>query len=158
MSVEALLGTEQVFEPELHAVRPHPGRPPRPTTWRLLAGSEGSWRRTATRLHRVQDAYSVRSAPGSPVPPVTRSPTPLGSPAGSSPRAVDNPVVLADGKVRSNGNFHGAPLGYVLDFLAIAAADLGWMARAAPDRLLDAPPPQRSAAVPRRGRRGRLPG
>ena len=38
--------------------------------------------------------------------------------------AVDNPVVLGDGRVESNGNFHGAPVAYVLDFAAIVAADV----------------------------------
>jgi len=51
--------------------------------------------------------------------------------------AIDNPVVLADGRVSSNGNFHGAPVAYVLDFLAIAAADLGSIAERRTDRALD---------------------
>jgi histidine ammonia-lyase len=70
--------------------------------------------------------------------------------------AVDNPVVLVGGtppgfaggtptqaegsgggRVESNGNFHGAPVAYVLDFLAIAAADLGSIAERRTDRLLD---------------------
>ncbi|MBW8701256.1 Histidine ammonia-lyase [Streptomyces sp. MBT84] len=51
--------------------------------------------------------------------------------------AVDNPVVLADGRVESNGNFHGAPVAYVLDFLAIGAADLASIAERRTDRLLD---------------------
>ena len=51
--------------------------------------------------------------------------------------AVDNPVVLPDGRVESNGNFHGAPVAYVLDFLAIAIADLGSIAERRTDRLLD---------------------
>ena len=38
--------------------------------------------------------------------------------------AVDNPVITLDGRVESNGNFHGAPVGYVLDFLAIGVADV----------------------------------
>ncbi len=51
---------------------------------------------------------------------------------------VDNPVVLpSDGRVESNGNFHGAPVAYVLDFLAIAAADLGSIAERRTDRMLD---------------------
>src|SRR5262249_54296297 len=51
--------------------------------------------------------------------------------------AIDNPVVLPDGRVESCGNFHGAPVGYVLDFLAIAVADLASMAERRTDRLLD---------------------
>jgi histidine ammonia-lyase len=51
--------------------------------------------------------------------------------------AMDNPVVTADGRVESNGNFHGAPLGYVLDFLAIAVADVASMSERRTDRFLD---------------------
>ena len=45
----------------------------------------------------------------SPAAPATPSTTPAGSPGASSPSAVDNPVVTLDGRVESNGNFHGAP-------------------------------------------------
>ena len=51
--------------------------------------------------------------------------------------AVDNPVVTLDGRVESNGNFHGAPVGYVLDFLAIAVADLASISERRTDRFLD---------------------
>src|SRR5690606_33272833 len=51
--------------------------------------------------------------------------------------AIDNPVVLDDGRIESNGNFHGAPLAYVLDFLAIPIADLASMAERRTDRMLD---------------------
>ena len=51
--------------------------------------------------------------------------------------AIDNPVVTPDGRVVSNGNFHGAPVAYVLDFLAIAVADLASVAERRTDRFLD---------------------
>ena len=50
---------------------------------------------------------------------------------------MDNPVVLPDGRVESTGNFHGAPLGFAADFLAIAAAEVGAIAERRVDRLLD---------------------
>ena len=59
------------------------------------------------------------------------------SPSASSRSAIDNPVVLPDGRVESNGNFHGAPVAYVLDFLAIAAADLASITERRTDRMLD---------------------
>jgi histidine ammonia-lyase len=59
--------------------------------------------------------------------------------------AIDNPVVLPDGRVSSNGNFHGAPVAYVLDFLAIAVADLSSIAERRTDRMLD---PARSHGLP----------
>jgi histidine ammonia-lyase len=54
--------------------------------------------------------------------------------------AIDNPVIAGGGdevRVASNGNFHGAPLGYVLDFLAIVTADVASMAERRTDRFLD---------------------
>ena len=51
--------------------------------------------------------------------------------------AIDNPVVTPAGAVESNGNFHGAPVGYVLDFLAIPVADLASMSERRTDRMLD---------------------
>jgi histidine ammonia-lyase len=54
-------------------------------------------------------------------------------------------VVLPDGRVSSNGNFHGAPVAYVLDFLAIAVADLSSIAERRTDRMLD---PARSHGLP----------
>jgi histidine ammonia-lyase len=52
--------------------------------------------------------------------------------------AIDNPSVLDDGRLESHGNFHGAPLAYVLDFLAIAVADVASMSERRTDRFLDA--------------------
>ena len=46
-------------------------------------------------------------------------------------------MITLDGRLESNGNFHGAPLGYVLDFLAIAVADLASMSERRTDRFLD---------------------
>ena len=46
-------------------------------------------------------------------------------------------MVTTDGRVESNGNFHGAPIGYVLDFLAIGVADLASMSERRTDRFLD---------------------
>jgi histidine ammonia-lyase len=59
--------------------------------------------------------------------------------------AIDNPMVLTDGRIESCGNFHGAPLAYVCDFLAIAIADVGAIAERRTDRLLD---PGRSHGLP----------
>jgi histidine ammonia-lyase len=138
MSTEALLGTDQAFRPELHApLRPHPGQAvSADNMYRVLAGSAivASHR---TGDARVQDAYSCRCAPQ--VAGATRDTMAHASTVAARELAatIDNPVVLESGEVSSNGNFHGAPLGYVMDFLAIAIADLGSMAERRTDRLLD---------------------
>jgi histidine ammonia-lyase len=146
MSVEALLGTDQVFLPELHLpLRPHPGQAVSAGNMlRVLAGSQivASHREGDTR---VQDAYSLRCAPqvtGAVRDTLAHAETVA---ARELAAAIDNPVVLPDGRISSNGNFHGAPVGYVLDFLAIAAADLGSIAERRTDRLLD---PARSGGLP----------
>ncbi|MFF5401659.1 MULTISPECIES: histidine ammonia-lyase [Streptomyces] len=137
LTLEALLGTDKVLAPELHAIRPHPGQGD--SAANMLAVLKGS---QLTGHHqddapRVQDAYSVRCAPqvaGAGRDTMAHARLVAERELAS---AVDNPVVLPDGRVESNGNFHGAPVAYVLDFLAIAAADLGSIAERRTDRLLD---------------------
>jgi histidine ammonia-lyase len=139
MTVEALLGTDQVFLPELHfPLRPHPGQAlSAQHMLATLAGSEivASHAEGDTR---VQDAYSLRCAPQ--VSGAVRDTVTYARQVAERElaAAIDNPVVLPDGRVSSNGNFHGAPVAYVLDFMAIAAADLGSIAERRTDRLLDA--------------------
>jgi histidine ammonia-lyase len=146
MSIEALLGTDAAFAPELQALRPHPGQKESATNLvALLSGSEIMASHRGPADPRVQDAYSLRCAPA--VHGAARDT--LAHAVGVARRemtaAIDNPVVLEDGRVLSNGNFHGAPLGYVLDFLAIAAADVASMSERRTDRLLD---PARSHGLP----------
>ncbi|GAC1514605.1 MAG: hypothetical protein NVS1B16_07360 [Pseudarthrobacter sp.] len=148
MSVEALLGTDQVFLPELHAaLRPHPGQAASADNMlRVLSDSP------IVASHRfgdseVQDAYSLRCAPqvhGAARDTVDHAATVAGRELAA---AIDNPVVLPDGRVSSNGNFHGAPVAYVLDFLAIAVADLSSIAERRTDRMLDPAPLARPAGL-----------
>ncbi len=145
MSVEAALGTDRVFAPDLARLRPHPGLATSAANMvRLLAGSEivASHR---TGDPRVQDAYSLRCAPQ--VAGAARDTLAHVEAVAERELAavIDNPVVLADRRVESNGNFHGAPLAHACDFLAIVAADLAAMAERRVDRLLD---PARSHGLP----------
>jgi histidine ammonia-lyase len=145
MSVEALLGTDQAYLAELIGLRPHPGQATSAANiLRLLAGSEviASHRLEDTR---VQDAYSLRCAPqvlgaGRDTLQYARSVVER-----ELASAIDNPVVLQDGRVASCGNFHGAPMGYVADFLAVAVSDLASIAERRTDRMLD---PARSHGLP----------
>jgi histidine ammonia-lyase len=138
MSVEALLGTDRVFAPELHALRPHPGQAVAAANMlALLAGSPIVESHRGPECNRVQDAYSLRCAPqvaGAVRDTLDHARLVAGRELAA---AIDNPVVLADGRVESNGNFHGAPVGYALDFLAIAVADLASIAERRTDRMLD---------------------
>src|SRR5699024_5317787 len=135
--VQGLRVREEVFRPELHGLRPHPGQAD--SAANILALLDGSAILADVRREgcRVQDAYSVRCAPQ--VAGAARDT--LEHAHGVATRelaaAIDNPMVLEDGTISSNGNFHGAPVAYVLDFLAIVAADVASIAERRTDRMLD---------------------
>ena len=139
MSVEALLGTDAVFAADLQRLRPHPGQADSAANLRaLLAGSGVMASHRGPECTRVQDAYSLRCAPqvhGAARDTVAHAAAVAGRELAA---AIDNPVITLDDRVESNGNFHGAPVGYVLDFLAIAVADVAGMSERRTDRFLDA--------------------
>ena len=138
MSVEGLAGTDRVFAADLQALRPHPGQTESAANMRaVLEGSGAIASHRTSGFTRVQDAYSLRCAPqvhGAARDTVTHARLVAGRELAS---AIDNPVITVDGRVESNGNFHGAPVGYVLDFLAIVAADVASMSERRTDRFLD---------------------
>ena len=138
MSIEGLLGTDRVFAPDLHGpLRPQVGQIASAANIFALLKDSGIVASHLKDTSRVQDAYSLRCAPQ--VNGAVRDTVEYASLIARRElqSAIDNPVVLSDGRVESNGNFHGAPVGYVLDFLAIAAADLGSIAERRTDRMLD---------------------
>lgn len=138
MSVEALLGTDGVFADDLQALRPHPGQARSARRIRTaLADSAIVASHRGPDCNRVQDAYSLRCAPqvhGAARDTLAHAELVADRELAS---AIDNPVVLADGRLESNGNFHGAPIAYVLDFLAIPVADVASIAERRTDRMLD---------------------
>jgi histidine ammonia-lyase len=139
MSVEGQLGTDRVFAAELQAIRPHPGQALSAANLTvLMKDSAVVASHRGPDCNRVQDAYSLRCSPqvhGAARDTVEYAATVAGRELAS---AVDNPVVLAEeGRVESNGNFHGAPVAYVLDFLAIVAADVASISERRTDRFLD---------------------
>jgi histidine ammonia-lyase len=137
MSVEGQLGTDRVFAEDLMALRPQVGQAASAANLRhFLAGSP------IVASHRlgdgvVQDAYSLRCTPQ--VHGALRDA--LGYATTIAERelaaAIDNPSVLDDGRVESHGNFHGAPIAHVLDFLAIGVADVAGISERRTDRFLD---------------------
>lgn len=138
MSVEALLGTDRAFAADLQALRPHPGQAHSAARMlALLADSAIVASHRGPDCPRVQDAYSLRCSPqvhGSARDTVDYAGTVAERELSA---AIDNPVVLDDGRVESNGNFHGAPLAHALDFLAIPLADVAGIAERRTDRMLD---------------------
>jgi histidine ammonia-lyase len=138
MSVEGLLGTDDVFAADLQELRPHPGQAVSAANIRaVMADSPIRESHRTDECTRVQDAYSLRCAPqvaGGARDTLDHAVRVAGWELAS---AVDNPVITKDGRVESNGNFHGAPVAYVLDFLAIVAADVASMSERRTDRFLD---------------------
>ena len=138
MSVEALLGTDRVFAAALLALRPQPGQQLSAQNIRALLRGSAIVASHRSGDDRVQDAYSLRCAPQ-----VTGAARDVlahaAGVAGNELRsAIDNPMVLPDGSVQSCGNFHGAPLAFACDAIAIAIAEVGAIAERRTDRLLDA--------------------
>jgi histidine ammonia-lyase len=145
MSVEALLGTDRPFQAQLHEIRPHAGQMASAANLiRLLRGS-GIVASHRHSQHAVQDSYSVRCSPQ--VAGAARDTLEFArrTAAIELSSAVDNPVVLENGDVESTGNFHGEPLAFAADFLAIAAAEVGAISERRLDRMLD---PHRSEGLP----------
>jgi histidine ammonia-lyase len=138
MSVEAMLGTSRVYAADLQELRRQPGQAVAAANLRaLLTDSPIVASHAGPDCGYVQDAYSMRCAPqvaGAARDTLAHARSVAAFELGS---AVDNPVVTLDGRVESNGNFHGAPIGYVLDFLAIPAADVASMSERRTDRMLD---------------------
>ena len=137
LSIQALRGTDRVFLDELQALRPHVGQRQSAANLRALLHDSEIINSHISDTTQVQDAYSLRCAPqvhGAARDTFAHAASVADVELSS---AIDNPSILSDGSLSSNGNFHGAPVAYVLDFLAIALADVASMAERRTDRLLD---------------------
>ena len=138
MTVEGLLATDAPFVADLQALRPQPGQAVSAANLRtMLAGSPIVASHATPDDLRVQDAYSIRCTPsvhGAVRDTLAHCRFVADNELAS---AIDNPMVLPDGRVESCGNFHGAPLGFAADFLAIAVAEIGAIAERRIDRMLD---------------------
>ncbi|MDP3983676.1 MAG: histidine ammonia-lyase [Acidimicrobiia bacterium] len=147
LSVEALLGSSRPFHPAVQRLRPHPGQAESAARiTALLDGSPIVASHSADFVHAVQDAYSLRCAPqvhGAVLDTLAHARGVFERELGS---VGDNPLVFPDtGEVMSGGNFHGQPLAFALDFLAIAVTELASISERRTDRMLD---PQHSAGLP----------
>ncbi len=137
LSVEALLCTDRPYDERVQALRPHPGQLVSAANLRaLLAGSPlmASHRHST---HAVQDAYCLRCAPqvhGAVRDVLSFARRVIDTELGS---VVDNPVIVSDGEVMTTGNFHGEPLAFAADMLAIAVSELASISERRVDRMLD---------------------
>jgi histidine ammonia-lyase len=138
MTVEACLGTDRAFEPELIALRKHPGAVTVADNLRaLLAGSAivSSHRHSE---HLVQDAYSLRCIPqvhGAYRDGLAYVRSMLQAELGS---AIDNPSVMVEAQeILSGGNFHGEALALALDHLGLCLTGFATIAERRVARLVD---------------------
>ncbi len=137
MTVEGLLGTDRAFAADLQALRPQVGQAASARNLqRLLAGSAivASHREDDTR---VQDAYSLRCTPQVHGAALDTFAFARSLAERELAAAIDNPMILPDGRVESCGNFHGAPVAFACDFLRIAISELCAIAERRTDRMLD---------------------
>lgn len=137
LTVEGVLATDRAFAADLQDLRPQPGQAVSAANLRALLADSPIVASHRTDDVRVQDAYSIRCTPqvhGAARDTLAHAVTVAEAELAS---AIDNPMVLPDGRVESCGNFHGAPLGFVADFLAIALAEVGAIAERRIDRVLD---------------------
>jgi histidine ammonia-lyase len=137
LSIEALLGTDRPYDERVQVIRPHPGQLDSAANLRaLLAGSPLLASHRHSR-HAVQDAYCLRCAPqvhGAVRDVLAHARRVIDIELGS---VVDNPVVVPDGEVMTTGNFHGEPLAFAADMLAMALAELASISERRVDRMLD---------------------
>jgi histidine ammonia-lyase len=135
MTLDALRGTPRAFDDRIHAARPHPGQLESAARLRrLLEGSE--IRQSHITCRRVQDAYSLRCAPqvhGAVRDTIENAAATFAIELNS---ATDNPLVFDD-EILSGGNFHGEPLAFHLDFLAVALCALSGLSERRVDRLVN---------------------
>jgi len=137
LSLDALQGSDEPFDPRLHAPRPHPGQQASARNLRrLLSGSE--IRESHRGCGKVQDAYSLRCIPQ--VHGACRDALAYATSAFTVElnAATDNPMVLAEtAEILSGGSFHGQPVAIAADVVSIAVAELGAISERRTERLLN---------------------
>lgn len=135
MSLDALRGTPKAFDARIHEARPHAGQLESAARLRgLLEGSE--IRQSHATCQRVQDAYSLRCVPqvhGAVLDALAEARRVFTIELNS---ATDNPLVFGE-EILSGGNFHGEPLAFQLDFLAVALTSLAGISERRIDRLVN---------------------
>jgi histidine ammonia-lyase len=127
LTLEAARGSAAPYDARIHAARPHRGQ--QDVAWNLRALLKGS-RILPSHAHcaKVQDPYSLRCVPqvhGAGRLAIAHALSVVETEINS---ATDNPLVFENGDVISGGNFHGEPLAFILDYLAIATAEFASIA------------------------------
>jgi histidine ammonia-lyase len=137
VSIEALMGTDRPYDERVQVIRPHPGQLDSAANLRALLHGSALMASHRQSRHAVQDAYCLRCAPqvhGAVRDVLAYARRVLDTELGA---IVDNPVIVPDGEVMTTGNFHGEPLAFAADMLAIALSELASISERRVDRMLD---------------------
>ncbi|MEP7023870.1 MAG: histidine ammonia-lyase, partial [Actinomycetota bacterium] len=137
LSIEALLGTDRPYDERVQLIRPHPGQLDSAANLRALLSGSALMASHRHSRHAVQDAYSLRCAPqvhGAVRDVLAYATRVIETELGA---VVDNPVIVPDGEVMTTGNFHGEPLAFAADMLAMAISELASISERRVDRMLD---------------------
>jgi len=138
ITLEALQGTRAAFDPLIPATRKHPGEAKTARNLLKLLGPTSSIADNHEDCTKVQDAYSLRCMPavhGAAKDAISRTLETLEIEANSS---TDNPLVFAsEDKILSCGNFHGEPVAFVLDYLAIAMSAMSSISECRIEKLIN---------------------
>lgn len=133
MTLEAVMGCSAAFDERLHHARGHKGQIKVAEAVRELTKYSG----LIDCRSRVQDAYSLRCAPQ--VQGIAWDTMEFARDIVEEEinAATDNPLIFDSGNALSGGNFHGEPVGLVMDFLGVALAEIGSISERRTFRLLD---------------------
>lgn len=122
-TLEASRGSAAPFDARIHLARPHEGQRDVATNMRALL-AKSQILPSHAHCAKVQDPYSLRCVPqvhGAVRLAFAHALSVVETEINS---ATDNPLIFDNGDVVSGGNFHGEPLAFVMDYLAIATAEL----------------------------------
>lgn len=138
MSLEALRGSRSAFDPLISATRPHPGEAKTARNMLKLLGATSKIAESHQNCNKVQDAYSLRCMPAVHGAAKDTLRYVLGVLETEANSSTDNPLVFAkDNKVLSCGNFHGEPVAFALDFLAISLSAAASMSECRIEKLIN---------------------
>ena len=133
MSLEAMLGCSSAFDPRLHEIRGHQGQiEVARNVLKIIRGSS-----LVDSGGKVQDAYSLRCAPqvqGAACETIAFVRKVIEREINA---ATDNPLIFDPGMAISGGNFHGEPIGMVMDFMGIALSEIAAISERRIFRLTD---------------------
>ncbi len=129
LSTDAAMGSTGPYHPDIHRLRGHKAQVEVAAALRELLANSPIRESHRAKDPRIQDPYCLRCQPqvlGAVLTTLWQAADTLRQEAGA---VTDNPLVLPDGTIVSGGNFHGEPVGFAADMIAMAIAEAGAIAQ-----------------------------